>query len=272
MALHLSEHRDGFQLGLTKITRFDETEDNTGIGFASLRLGPGEQYQVEAEHETAWLLMNGQVTATVGGEKVSLSRQSLFDESATCIHVAAGETIAFDTGTEVEFTVYSTANGKPFPSRIFQPSDVPNEHRGAGQVGGTCTRFVRTIFDHTTSHPDAELVLGEVITMPGRWSSYPPHHHPQPEIYHYRFTKPQGFGHAELGETVLKVRQYDTVKIFDGYDHAQCAAPGYGMYYAWVIRNLPGNPYTVPEFTREHIWTMEEDADFWRPAELGDDA
>ena len=147
--------------------------------------------------------------------------------------------------------MYRTANVKPFAATLYLPDDVPNEHRGAGQVGGACLRFVRTIFDGTNTDANCELVLGEVITMPGRWSSYPPHHHRQPEIYHYRFTEPRGYGHAELGDTVLKVRQYDTVKIFDGNDHAQCTAPGYGMYYAWVIRHLPGDRYTVPEFTDE---------------------
>jgi len=34
-----------------------------------------------------------------------------------------------------------------------------------------------------------------------------------------------------------------------------------------VIRHLPGNPYSVPDFTEEHRWTMEDDADFWQPAE-----
>ena len=102
--------------------------------------------------------------------------------------------------------------------------------------------------------------------MPGGWSSYPPHHHPQPEIYHYRFTHPQGFGHAELGEQVFKVRQYDTIKILAGNDHAQCAAPGYGMYYSWVIRHLPGKPYTVPEFTADHAWTMTPGASYWQPS------
>ena len=100
-------------------------------------------------------------------------------------------------------------------------------------------------------------MLGEVVTLPGGWSSYPPHHHPQPEIYHYRFTHPQGFGHAEHGDDVFKVRQYDTIRIQAGNDHAQVAAPGYGMYYAWVIRHLPGQPYDVPEFTAEHAWTMK---------------
>jgi 5-deoxy-glucuronate isomerase len=142
---------------------------------------------------------------------------------------------------------------------------VPNEHRGEGQVAGRCLRFVRTIFDRSTSPDDAELVLGEVVTLPGGWSSYPPHHHRQPEIYHYRFTAPQGYGHAEVGEQVYKVGERDTVYIPPGLVHAQCAAPGYGMYYAWVIRHLPEDPYTVPDFIEEHAWTMEKDAPFWWP-------
>ncbi len=55
---------------------------------------------------------------------------------------------------------------------------------------------------------------------------------------------------------MLKVRHFDTVKILDEVDHSQCAAPGYAMYYVWAIRHLPGNPYTVPEFTPEHRWMM----------------
>jgi 5-deoxy-glucuronate isomerase len=131
---------------------------------------------------------------------------------------------------------------------------------------------VRTIFDRENSHPDAELVLGEVVNLPGRWSSYPPHHHPQPEIYHYRFTAPEGWGHAELGETVLKVRSYDTVKIFDGNDHPQCAAPGYGMYYSWVIRHLPQKQYDVPEFTGTHKWILEKNQNFWWPRGLEEES
>src|SRR4029079_14515958 len=167
-------------------------------------------------------------------------------------------TVRLRAEQDTEFTVYRTANTKKFEPKFYDA--VANEHRGKGQVGDACLRFVRTIFDRTNADPNAELVLGEVITMPGRWSSYPPHHHPQPEIYHYRFTMPQGYGHAELGDRVFRVRNYDTVRIPAGLDHAQCAAPGYGMYYSWVIRHLPEKPYTVPEFTAEHRWTMDPEA------------
>ncbi|HMQ12792.1 MAG TPA: 5-deoxy-glucuronate isomerase [Candidatus Competibacter phosphatis] len=268
MALHITDYRNGFQPGFTPITSFDDAKDNTGIGFGVLKLRSGERHEVLAETETAWLLMDGEVVVTIDGQtQAPLNRRSLFDESPSCVHVAAGTTVVFHSRTDVEFTVYQTANRKPFTPRVYRPSDVPNEHRGKGQVGDACYRFVRTIFDRTRADSNAELVLGEVVTMPGRWSSYPPHHHDQPEIYHYRFTEPQGYGHAELGETVLKVKQNDTVKIFAPNDHAQCSAPGYGMYYAWVIRHLPGNPYSTPTFAEAHAWTMKPDAQFWQPQE-----
>jgi 5-deoxy-glucuronate isomerase len=67
---------------------------------------------------------------------------------------------------------------------------------------------------------------------------------------------------------VFKVGDRDTVCIKPGLDHAQCAAPGYGMYYSWVIRHLPGDPYTVPEFAKEHAWTMDKGAAFWWPDDI----
>ncbi len=246
--------------GLTHLAEFAE------LTVASLVLAAGEEYALAPEAETAWLLMHGQVRGQAGGQEFTLARASLFDESASAVHVAAGTDVHFTAVEDCELTVYGCGNRKAFPARVFTPDQVPNEHRGKGQVAGRCLRFVRTIFDGSSSPAEAELVLGEVVTLPGGWSSYPPHHHSQPEIYHYRFTEPQGFGHAELGDDVYKVRDRDTVCIPPGLDHAQCAAPGYGMYYSWVIRHLPDNPYTVPDFTEAHAWTMDPDAPYWWPA------
>lgn len=265
MADHLTDNRGGFPAGFTAVTRFEDPGEGSGISFGVLKLAAGESTSLETRHETAWLLMQGSAEVTAGNASRSFERRSLFDEQPSCLHVAAGERVRIAAAEDSEFTVYASANRAAFASRFYGPEDVANEHRGKGQVDDACYRFVRTIFDRRNADPAAELVLGEVITFPGRWSSYPPHHHAQPEIYHYRFTRPEGYGHAELGEQVFKLRAYDTIRIPAGLDHAQCAAPGYGMYYAWVIRHLPQNPYTVPEFTAEHRWTMEPDADFWRP-------
>lgn len=265
MTLHITDHRDGFPKGRTTITRYDDDEDNTRISLDVLRAAAGQVVQLTTEMETAWLLMYGRVHGEVGDKQFTLERGSLFDESPSCIHVSANAEVEIHCDSDTEFTVYSCDNIRQFEARIYRPQDVANEPRGKGQVNDRCLRYVRTIFDGTNAPSDAELVLGEVITFQGGWSSYPPHHHPQSEIYHYRFTEPQGYGHAELGETVLKVRNYDTVKILDEKDHAQCAAPGYGMYYSWVIRHLPDNPYTVPEFTEEHAWIMNPDSQYWDP-------
>ena len=267
MTLHITEHRDGFGAGTTNITHYDEKIDNAMISLDVVKLSAGDSINLTTEVETAWLLMEGNVAGRVGEQTFDLSRSSLFDESSSCLHASSGTAVEINCKTDSEFTVYSCDNRLPFDARVFGPGDVANEPRGKGQVGDRCLRYVRTIFDDTNSDPNTGLVLGEVITFQGGWSSYPPHHHPQPEIYHYRFTNPQGYGHAELGDSVLKVRNFDTVKILDLNDHAQCSAPGYGMYYAWVIRHLPGERYSVPEFTEEHRWIMSNDASYWEPKE-----
>lgn len=265
MGVHAKAPKGGFAGGMTKIAAKEEA-DGFGLDFAVLKLAKGEAFEETASCESAYLLMSGAVEFRFANRVEAASRASLFDEGPTCLHVGKGERVTVAAKDASELTLYRCANAKPLAARFFRPADVPDEYRGKGQIGGQCLRNVRTIFDATNSPKESELVLGEVVTLPGRWSSYPPHHHPQPEIYHYRFTEPQGYGHAELGETVLKVRHGDTVKIADGFDHAQTAAPGYGMYYAWVIRHLPGNPYSVPEFTEEHRWTTAKDAKYWKPA------
>lgn len=265
MAVFISEHRGGFGPGRTEITR--ASEDDAGIGLCVLRLAEGTVFDEEAETETAWLLMEGRARARAGGKERLLARASLFDDLPSCVHVGKGERVRFECLSAVELTVFTTPNEASFPPEIYLPDRVRNERRGKGRLNDASFRFVRTIFDGENAHPNAKLVLGEVVTLPGRWSSYPPHHHPQPEIYHYRFTHPEGYGHAELGEQVFKVRAYDTIKILGARDHAQCAAPGYGMYYAWVIRHLPEARYTVPEFTEAHRWTMTPGAKHWWPAD-----
>jgi 5-deoxy-glucuronate isomerase len=269
MSTLITRHREGFPRGFTAITTAGEADADTGISMGVLRLGAGECHAVTLATETAFLLMQGSVSGHAGGESFELARASLFNNSPACVHAPAGTPLEIHAVSDTELTVYACDNQASFTPRVFRPGDVPDERRGAGQVGDRCLRLVRTIFDGRNSPPEVQLVLGEVVTLQGGWSSYPPHHHPQPEIYHYRFTHPQGFGHAEHGEDVFKVRQYDTIRIMAGNDHAQCAAPGYGMYYSWVIRHLPGLPYTVPEFTAEHEWTMQPDAAYWEPASGG---
>ena len=268
MAVHITKFRGGFGPELTWITTLDETEDPAGIALGIHNIPEGGKIEDVASKETAYLLLRGEVRVHTRNEEARFSRDSLFDDRPSALHVPAGERFGIEAKSPAEVLVAQVDNETPFAPALYPPNRVEDERRGLGKVRDASFRFVRTIFDDRHTGPGAQLVLGEVVTLPGRWSSYPPHHHPQPEIYHYRFTDPAGYGHAELGDQVLKVRHNDTVKILRGVDHPQCAAPGYGMYYTWVIRHLPHARYSVPEFAPEHTWTMTDGSSFWWPKDF----
>lgn len=240
----------------------------SGIEFGILRQAAGTEVAEASPLETAWVLLRGEAELTFAGSRATVRRESLFDEPPTALHVPRDTPVLIRSlGLATEWAVIRTANPRPFAPRLLLPADLRPECRGAGLVQNACLRNVRLIFDLTT-RPEANLVVGEVINYPGRWSSYPPHHHDQTELYHYRFTPPTGYGHAELGDEVVKVREGDTVVIPPGLDHAQVSAPGYGMYYLWMIRHLPGNPYTGFTFTADHTWTLDPAQQGWRPQDL----
>ena len=129
----------------------------------------------------------------------------------------------------------------------------------------TAERTVRTIFDYENA-PYSNMVNGEVVNTPGCWSGYIPHNHPQPEVYTYQFDKPQGFGAAFIGDNAFKIEHNSWSEITGGYMHPQVAAPGYAMWYSWMIRHLPGDPWKKTRTDLpEHTWLLDENAKIWQP-------
>lgn len=252
-----------FAQGYNPITTMDEKEKNTLMDFGICILRKG-QAEIDAEEkERAFLLVQGDVLLEWQGKRVRAKRKSFLDENPWCLHVPAGVSVKIEgMGESSEICVTRTINSAGFEPKLYTPEECASEHRGAGTMKETSTRIVRTIFDKSNA-PLSNLVLGEVINYPGKWSSYPPHHHPQPEIYYYKFMPENGYGFAQLGDDVVKVGKNDTVKILDSVDHPQVTAPGYAMYYVWVIRHLDGNPYITPEFEPEHLWVTGKDAAIW---------
>ena len=118
---------------------------------------------------------------------------------------------------------------------------------------------MKTFFDLDNA-PFSNMVLGEVLNRPGKWSSYPPHHHPQPEVYFYRFDYPHGFGAGFANGDVYKTEQNGCAVINHGF-HSQVVAPGYAMCYAWGIRHLEGDPWLKTRIDdKEHEWLWKPDA------------
>jgi 5-deoxy-glucuronate isomerase len=262
--------RAGFTAGFTAVTSAAGhlPPITLGLDFGICRMAANETISECDARESAWVLLRGSAGLEFAGRRATVRRGSIFDEAPSALHVSADTAIAVQAGAAgAEWAMVRTANERRFAPRLYTPADVIPEYRGAGLVQNAALRNVRLLFDRTT-RPESNLVIGEVVNFPGRWSSYPPHHHDQPEIYHYRFTAPHGYGHAELGDAVVKVRDGDTTIIPPGLDHAQVSAPGYGMYYLWMIRHLPGNPYTGFTFAEEHKWTLDAAQQGWRPSDL----
>jgi 5-deoxy-glucuronate isomerase len=260
----VTDFRSGFGHGYTAIVRESEPS-GMGLDFGIRVMRESDTLEESHPKESVWVLLQGAARVETLRESIALRRGSLFDECPSTLHVGKDTPVRVAAIEHCEWAVARATNAGVLSPRVFLPEECAREERGKGLAQGACTREVRLVFDRE-SRPESNLVVGEVVSRAGTWSSYPPHHHPQPEIYHYRFTLPQGFGHAELGEEVFKVRSCDTLKISGGLSHAQVAAPGYAMYYLWIVRHLVGLPYTGFEYDPEHTWLLDAKQQGWQPA------
>ncbi|WZL72089.1 5-deoxy-glucuronate isomerase [Clostridiaceae bacterium 35-E11] len=252
-----------FDHGYNSITEMKGKHSSMLMDFGILKLNQDEEEINHENLERAYLLMQGEIIFEWEENRVEAKRSDCFAEGPWCLHVPKDTQIKITAlKNDVEIAVAKTDNEKSFPAKLYTQEECRSEQFGAGTLNETATRTVRTIFDDTNA-PDANLVIGEVINHPGKYSSYPPHHHPQPEIYHYRFWPQQGYGLSMVGEDVYKVMHRDTVAIPGGLVHPQTTAPGYAMYYLWMIRHLEDSRFDERIFVDEHKWLLDKDAKIW---------
>lgn len=270
-------HKTPFAHGYTPLVSRSGAAADMLMDFGVLKLLPDETWEYASEtDEQCWLLLGGSArinwmvhNAEPGLQPAEISRQNLFDHSPYCLSVPNRTGVVICAGKDgAEFCFSATDNPNRFRPKLFTPDECMSEMRGAGTMRETSTRIVRTIFDDT-NRPESNLVIGEVIGVPGKWSSYPPHHHPQPEIYHYRFLPENGFGLTAIGDTPCLIKDKDTIMIREGEVHPHVTAPGYAMWYLWVIRHLDGAHYgpstNTPIFVEEHKWVMGDENKIWKP-------
>ena len=227
------------------------------------KLAKGEEKEFyEDKKEMAILLIDGYGRVNWEGEQRQVKRNSLFDEEPTCLHVCKDVKVIVSATEDMEILVQCTDNENVFQSQFYSPENIKSDIFGEGVLQGTSRRVVRTVFDYNNA-PYSNMVMGEVITYPGKWSSYIPHHHPQPEVYYYRFDKEQGFGVSIIGEEAFVIKDRSAAFIPGGLTHPQTSAPGYAMYYCWMIRHLKDNPWTDRVEDEAHTWMLKDNAKIW---------
>ena len=234
------------------------------VGFEVRRLSAGQQTALTSTgKEICVVILTG--IADVQVDDVVFrnlgGRKTVFEDAPPgAVYAPAGCHIRIHAGSETEIALCSApaaAAGKP---RAICGDRMPQEVRGES----TNRRLVRNILPET--EPAERVLVVEVITPGGHWSSYPPHKHDTlappaetqlEEIYYHRLNPPQGFAFQRvytedrsIDETVC-VEDGDVVLVPRGY-HPVGAPHGYDLYYLnvmagpvrrWIVHDDPAHAW-----------------------------
>lgn len=252
----------GYWQGYNELLVQEQSNMNMDFGVQIMKQGDTQQFT--SEKESIYVLITGEVTFVWPRGREKAKRDSAFHEDPSLLHVPGGTQVTLICeSAEAEITIHRTTNSRTFAPRFMRSENLlcASEQRGAGLMNEASTRIVRTFLDRSNC-PETNFFIGEVVSYPGKWSSYPPHHHVEPEVYYYKFLPEDGYGYAEIGEDVYKVRTSDFTCMADGVTHSQCTAPGYAEYYLWFIRLRDDAPMeTIVD--EQYAWAAAPDAKFF---------
>ena len=229
----------------------DVTPESAGwgyVGFGLYRLQPGESAaEATGAREAILVLVEGRAMISAGGVDHGTlgQRMDVFEKTPPhCLYVPDGSHWEAVAETACVLAVCTAPGKGGHKARRIGPDGITLTQRGQGGN----TRFINNIAMENEDFADSLLVT-EVFTPQGNWSSYPPHRHDEDdfprmtyleETYYMRLNPAQGFGiqriyteDGSLDET-LAVRNHDVTLVPKG--HHPCGAPyGYEMYYLNVM-------------------------------------
>jgi 5-deoxy-glucuronate isomerase len=232
------------------------------MSFVVTRLLPGQTLELRTGNEELVLvLLGGRCTANWGTGAHSIGkRKNVFDGLPYTLYLPCDRRVTIKAETPCEIAECRVPSEARLEPRLVTPDDVDSGLRG----GENASRQIVEVI--APSFPADKLVVFEVYTPGGNWSSYPPHKHDvdQPpvevdldEIYYYRMRDARGFALQNLyrsdqsRESLVKVHDGDVVLVRDGY-HPVVAGPGYDTYYLNFLAGT-SRTMTVTE-DPEHVW------------------
>jgi 5-deoxy-glucuronate isomerase len=217
----------------------------SSMGFTVRRLKAGNEWCGDTGiHEAAIAILGGNLTLDWGaGPRFLGKRANVFSGYPSAAYLPPGTEFVIRAETCVEFAVSQASSERRIPPRSMTPADIVSEIRG----GGNATRQVLKIIP--TDAAADRLMMNEVFTPAGNWSTYPPHKHEVhnlpaecdlDEIYYFRIDDPAGYAifrrYDKDGkhDVAVTIRDGDAVVIRGGY-HMVAAPPGYNSYYLAVL-------------------------------------
>ncbi|MGA2421462.1 MAG: 5-deoxy-glucuronate isomerase [Candidatus Acidiferrum sp.] len=227
------------------------------------RLQAGETLSAKTKgEEAAFVLLGGRCIADWGaGARIIGKRKNVFDGLPYCVYLPTGNSVEFAAETAVEIAACRAPSTAQLEPKLITPEDVVSSLRGGGNASRQIVDIIRPEF------PADKLVVIEVYTPGGNWSSYPPHkhdiHNPPAEvdldeIYYYRVDKPrEGFALQRLynpdksRDVTVRAQDGDAVLVRSGY-HPVVAGPGYNVYYLNFLAGT-SRKLAVTE-DADHVW------------------
>jgi 5-deoxy-glucuronate isomerase len=188
--------------------------------------------------EIALVVLGGRCSVEAEGERWELGgRDSVFGGMPWALYLPRDT--SYSVSGEAEVAICGALCGARREPVLIRPEEVEIEIRGAGNATRQINHIVKPEF------PAERLLVVEVFTPSGNWSSYPPHKHDEDrppgevvleETYYYRTDDPAAFAVQRLYsprhdvDVTVTVRDGDVMLVPWGY-HTTAAAHGYDLYY-----------------------------------------
>ena len=227
------------------------TQDRAGWSTISLRvvrIEAGNRHTInQPGEELALVMLGGRANIRAGGKAWNHigGRRDVFSGMPHALYLPVGiGTVEIEAANDVcEVAICGARAEQALAPRLIDPHQVDIEIRG----GANATRQINHILK--PDFPADRILIVEVYTPSGNWSSYPPHkhdvHNPPgevdlDEIYFYKISRPEGYAIQRVytrdgrrNETIT-VRNNEVILIPDGY-HPVVAAHGYDCYYLNIL-------------------------------------
>ena len=236
----------------------------TYSGIKIIELAPGGSQELATGPDEALVLpLTGSCTVLAGGSCFELAgRPDVFTAVSDYLYLPRLTTAVVSSPAGGRFAVPTARATRDLAVSYRPASEVVVGLRGAG----SCSRQVNNYALGNILETD-HLLVCEVITPGGNWSSYPPHKHDVhsaderelEEIYYFDVRSgPDGPGfalHRTYGtperpiDIAAEVRAGDVVLTPHGFHGPSMAAPGYDLYYL----NVMAGP------AEDGLWMMTDD-------------
>ena len=226
------------ELLLTHGTWAEVTPESAGWQYLYFGVRSGAFAAETGDVEIALVPLSGRCRVDAEGESWELGgRAGVFAGMPWALYLPRDTSYRVDADGEI--AICGARCERRREAVLVRPEDVEVEVRGAGNATRQINHIVKPEF------PAERLLVVEVFTPSGNWSSYPPHKHDEDnpptevileETYYFRTPAPEAFAVQRLysprhGLDVTEtVRDGDLMLVPYGY-HTTAAAHGYDLYY-----------------------------------------